>query len=217
MFFIQIPLEIIKDGVLYFLITTAILATIFYRKYSSTFLKYFLPLIWIELAIELFGPYYSEHINHNNTIIFNIYRLIEFTFYFLLYHHLVTKPQNKKLISIFLVIYCLTVIINCFIEDFRFQYFSNTYFIGASLIIISIVLYFSEILNSEKIIIITRMFSFWISIAVFIYYVTSIPFKVIVNYYQDSSTIPYIYAFNYAVVFIFYLIISIGLFWSKKE
>lgn len=217
MFLSQIPLELFKNGVLYFLIITVILATVFYKKYNSTFLKYFLPLIWFELATELFAPYYSAHFNHNNTIIYNIYRLVEFSFYFLLYRHLVVKPQNRKFIGIFLVIYYLSVFINCFIQNFRLDYFSNTYFVGASLIVISIVLYFSEILNSEKIIIVTRMFSFWISIAVFIYYVTSIPFKVIINYYKYSPTIPYIYAFNYAVVFIFYLIISIGLFWSKKE
>ena len=217
MLFKEIPIEVIIKGVTIFLVVTAFLATIFYKKYDQTFLKYFLVLIWYDVATELIAPFYSSHISHNNILIFNIYRFVEFSFYFLLYQNLVTNLRVKKIIKVFFGIYLVFVIINLFIQDLVYEYFSNTYYIGASLIIISIILYFSEILNSEKIINITRMFSFWISIAVFMLYITTVPFKAISKYYENSPDIPYIYVVNILVVLIFYLIISIGLLWSKKE
>ena len=217
MLFKEIPIEVIIKGVTIFLVVTAFLATIFYKKYDQTFLKYFLVLIWYDVATELIAPFYSSHISHNNILIFNIYRFVEFSFYFLLYQNLVTNLRVKKIIKVFFGIYLVSVIINLFVQDLIYEYFSNTYYIGASLIIISIILYFSEILNSEKIINITRMFSFWISIAVFMLYITTVPFKAISKYYENSPDIPYIYVVNILVVLIFYLIISIGLLWSKKE
>ncbi len=213
----QIPLVDIKNVVLVLLFITAILATIFYRKYKHNFLKYFLPLIWYNVANEFIAPLYSIHISYNNLILFNIYRIVEFTFYFLMYQNLVENKRNKKTIRIFMIIYYISVVVNCFLQDFRSDYFARSFFVGASLIIVSIIIYFSEILNSERIINLNRMLAFWLSIAVFLLYITSIPFKLIMNYNQDSPTIPYIYAGNYAVVFIYYLLINIGLFWSKEE
>ena len=213
----QIPLVDIKNVVLVLLFITAILATIFYRKYKHNFLKYFLPLIWYNVANEFIAPLYSIHISYNNLILFNIYRIVEFTFYFLMYQNLVENKRNKRTIRIFMIIYYISVVVNCFLQDFRSDYFARSFFVGASLIIVSIIIYFSEILNSERIINLNRMLAFWLSIAVFLLYITSIPFKLIMNYNQDSPTIPYIYAGNYAVVFIYYLLINIGLFWSKEE
>lgn len=213
----QIPLVDIKNVVLVLLFITAILATIFYRKYKHNFLKYFLPLIWYNVANEFIAPLYSIHISYNNLILFNIYRIVEFTFYFLMYQNLVENKRNKMTIRIFMIIYYISVVVNCFLQDFRSDYFARSFFVGASLIIVSIIIYFSEILNSERIINLNRMLAFWLSIAVFLLYITSIPFKLIMNYNQDSPTIPYIYAGNYAVVFIYYLLINIGLFWSKEE
>lgn len=217
MLFKEIPIEDIIKGVTIFLVVTAFLATIFYKKYNKTFLKYFLVLIWCTVATELLGCYYSVYISHNNIVVYNVYRVIEFSFYLLLFQNLVTKPRQKKIIKIFLGVYLVSVVINLFIQNFILDYFTNTYYIGASLVIISIILYFSEILNSEKIINVTRMFSFWISIAVFMLYITTVPFKAISKYYEDSPNIPYIYVANLLVVFVFYFIITIGLFWSKEE
>lgn len=209
--------EYLRDWVFYSEIIAAVLALIFYYKYKGTFLRYFVILIWYSIANEFLAKYYSENINKNNHILFNIYRVVEFSFYFFLYRNIIETKLYKKIITIFSIIYYVSVLINCFFQDFRYQYFSNTYFIGALFIIISIVFYFSEILNSEKIISFTKTFIFWISIAVFLLYITSIPFKVMTNFYQDLPVIPYIYIANYAVVFIFCLLISVGLIWSKAE
>lgn len=213
----QIPLTDIRNVVLVLLLITAIMAAAFYKKYNNSFLKYFLPLICYNVSNEFLAPYYSTYISYNNVLLFNIYRIVEFTFYFLLYHNLVVNKRHKNTIKLFLIIYYISVIVNCFLQDFCTDYFVRPFFVGSSLIIVSIIIYFAEILNSERIINLNRMFAFWLSIAVFLLYTTSIPFKLIMNYNHDSPTIPYIYAGNYAVVFIYYLLINIGLFWSKEE
>ena len=209
--------ENIRDWVFIAEIITAILALVFYKKYKSTFLRYFLFVIWYSIANEVFAMYYVKHINENNLVLFNVNKVLEFSFYLFLYRSLVETKIHKKIITAIIGLYYLSVLINCFFQNFLYEYFSNTYFVGAVFIISSIVMYFSEILNSEKIIYINRTFIFWLSIAVFLLYITSIPFKVIMNYYQESSVLPVIYLANFAVVFIFCILISIGLIWSKAE
>lgn len=214
---LQFTLQDLRSVVLFCIVCTAIAATIFYKKYNTTFLKYFLILIWYNVVNEFVAPLYSDNISYNNVVLYNVYRVVEFSFYLLLYYNLVNNKTLKKIILGFLIFYYISVIVNCFYQNFQYDYFSNTYFVGATLILISIILYFSEILNSEKIVLVNRMFAFWISIAAFLYFVTSIPFKLIINFYEESATIPYIYISNYALGFIFYLILLIGLLWSKEK
>lgn len=209
--------ENIRDWVFVAEIITAILALIFYKKYKGTFLRYFLFLIWYSIANEVFAMYYVKNINQNNLVLFNINKILEFSFYLFLYRSFVETKIHKKIISGFIIVYYFSVLINCFFQNFLYEYFSNTYFVGAVFITSSIVMYFSEILNSEKIIYINRTFIFWLSIAVFLLYITSIPFKVIMNYYQDSPSLPIIYLANFAVVFLFCILVVIGLIWSKAE
>ena len=209
--------ENIRDWVFIAEIITAILALVFYKKYKGTFLRYFLFIIWYSIVNEVFAMYYAKHINENNLVLFNVNKVLEFSFYLFLYRSLVETKIHKKTITVFIVLYYFSLLINCFFQNFLYEYFSNTYFLGAVFIISSIVMYFSEILNSEKIIYINRTFIFWLSIAVFLLYITSIPFKVMMNYYQESPVLPMVYLANFAVVFLFCILVSIGLVWSKAE
>ena len=61
------------------------------------------------------------------------------------------------------------------------------------------------------------MMVFWISIGLLLFLLPNIPFNVIRNYYKTSPTIPYIYAVNFLLVFIYNLIIISGFIWSSKE
>lgn len=214
----NIPLADLKDFFTYFQIVTAIAGSMCYYKYKDTYLKYFLFLLWYIVLNDLAAKLYSINISIYNVFFYNIFQIVSFTFYLLLFKNVVKSLKNKKIISILLAFYYSSYLINLlFIDDFFKDYFSNTYVIGAALIITSILIFLYEILKSDIILHINKMMVFWISIGLLLMYLPNIPFNVIRNYYQDSPTIPYIYAVNFLLVFVFNIIIISGFIWSSKE
>lgn len=214
----NIPLADLKDFFTYFQIVTAIAGSMCYYKYKDTYLKYFLFLLWYIVLNDLAAKLYSINISIYNVFFYNIFQIVSFTFYLLLFKNVVKSLKNKKIISILLTFYYTSYLINLlFIDDFFKDYFSNTYVIGAALIITSILIFLYEILKSDIILHINKMMVFWISIGLLLMYLPNIPFNVIRNYYQDSATIPYIYAVNFLLVFVFNIIIISGFIWSSKE
>ncbi|MFC4739696.1 hypothetical protein ACFO3U_06780 [Flavobacterium ponti] len=214
----NIPLADLKDFFTYFQIVTAIAGSLCYYKYKDTYLKYFLFLLWYIVINDFTARYYSKNISVYNVFFYNIFQVISFTFYALLFKNAIKSLKNRQIISILLAFYYLCYLINLvFIDDFFTDYFSNTYIIGAAVIITSILIYLYEILNSDKIIHVNKMMVFWISIGLLLMYLPNIPFNVIRNYYKTSPTIPYIYMVNFLLVFIYNIIIISGFIWSSKE
>ena len=135
----NIPLADLKDFFTYFQVVTAIAGSMCYYKYKDTYLKYFLFLLWYIVLNDLVAKLYSINISIYNVFFYNIFQIISFTFYLSLFKNVVKSLKNKKIISILLALYYTSYLINLlFIDDFFKDYFSNTYIIGAVLIITSI-------------------------------------------------------------------------------
>lgn len=214
----NISLVDVRDFFTYFQIVTAIAGTLCYYKYKNTYLKFFLCLLWYIVINEFSARYYTRNVSVYNAFFYNIFQVISFTTYVLLFKSALKNLNSKKIISILLVLYYLSYIFNLlFINDFQTEYFSNSYIVGASVIVITILLYFYEILNSDKVILINKMLIFWIGIGLLLLFIPNIPFHVIRKYYKSSPTIPYIYTVNYFLVFIYNLIIISGFLWTSKR
>jgi hypothetical protein len=212
-----LPLNDIKTFLTYFQIVTALVGTFNYYKYRSTFLKYFLYLLWYVVINDFSAKIYSENFSIYNAFLYNIYQFISFSFFFLMYEKAVKSVVNKNIIQVLKIIYYLIFIFYIFNENFIEDYFSTAYMIGGFFVICAVTLFLLEILNSHKIIHINKMLIFWISIALLLSVLPNIPFNVIRKYYCDSATIPYIYAASYLLVFIYNVLIISGFIWCSKE
>lgn len=212
-----LPLNDIKTFLTYFQIVTALVGTFNYYKYKSTFLKYFLYLLWYIVINDFSAKIYSENVSIYNAFFYNIYQFISFSFFFLMYEKAVKSVVNKNIIQVLKVLYYLIFTFYIFNENFVEDYFSTAYMIGGFFIISAVTLFLLEILNSHKIIHINKMLIFWISIALLLSVLPNIPFNVIRKYYYDSATIPYIYAASYLLVFIYNILIISGFIWCSKE
>jgi hypothetical protein len=211
----NIDMFLIRNILIGLEIVLGLFAIIFYYKYRNSFLKYFVILIWYAIINEFIGQYYSANIDRNNTVIYNIYKIVEFSFYLLLYKNIIKNINYKNTISVFLILYYISIIINCFYESFIYDYFIKNYILGAAFIIVSIVFYFIETLNSNKIMSIDKSLYFWFSVALLINYLPNIPFKIVTKYYVNSPTIPYIYLTTYILAFISFSILIYGFLCSK--
>jgi len=214
-------LKLLQESAQYFQFATAILGTIFFYKYKKTGLKYFIFLIWYIVINEYIGIYYTANISTHNVIIYNIYSVINFTFFLLLYRHFIINKKHKKWILVFLLTYLIIFVINGFFENYMTNSQSLPYIIAASFVIISITLYFIQLLNSENVLHVRKNLLFWISIGLLLYFVGNIPFRILRNYYASAGENPQdysmLFSLNLILVIIMNICFIIGFIWSNKK
>lgn len=198
-------------------VITAVVATIFYSKYKNTQAKYIVVLLWYTAINDIIAGIYSSKVSIYNAPFYNIFQIIFTVYYLSLYKSVVESLKFKRYISYFILFYLFSFIVALFTDDFSKFHLSLSYITGSILIVTSIILYFSEILNSDKIIRINKMLMFWISIALLTCLLPDIPFDVIRRYYEKSPTIPYIYVVTFVLIIIFNLILISGFIWSEKQ
>lgn len=185
----------------FFELLTAIIACVFYKKYSGSFLKYFLVMLWFIFLVEaLIWTLKRSGIILQNNFIYNVITSLQYVFYFVLYYKTLENVVYRKWIMRFLVGFIICVIIN-FMWVQRLSvtaaFHSYTFTIGAIFLIITIGLFLIEILNTEKVLYFTRYLMFWISMGLLVFYTGIIPFIISLNLLPamlstDSLTIVFI-------------------------
>jgi hypothetical protein len=213
----HISFYLLKKSIKYVELITAIVGTIYFFKYKHTFLKYFLIILWYIVCNEFLGLYIKTYISENNIIIYNIFHFINFTYLFLLFRQYVTHPSQKRWIFFFIIIYILSFIINMFFENYFKEIQTIPYLIASVFLISSIVFYFLAILNTDKILYVSKNLLFWISVGLLIYFVGNIPFRVIRNFNNEISNIDSIFITSYILCIIMNICFVFGFIWSKKD
>ncbi|WP_146052846.1 hypothetical protein [Aquimarina sp. I32.4] len=198
-------------------VLTAIVATIYYNKYRNThILKYIIFLIWYVALNEIIGLYIRSK-NWDTALPMNIYNVVNFTFILILYRSYLNEKKSKKIALVFCIIYLIAFIINGFYENYYIKFQSIPYIIAAFAVIITISLYFREILNSEEVLNAKRNLLFWISVGLLIYFVGNIPFRILRNYYIELTDATIYFLVNFTLTVILNICFIIGFIWSKKK
>jgi hypothetical protein len=196
-------------------IIAAIVGSIYFYKYKETYLKYFLIFLWYIAFNELLGRYLAEILGEYNLIIFNLYLLINFPFLFSIYRHFINNKLHRRIIFYFIYSYILIFILNgIFFEDYEIELVTYPFIIGSSFLIISVIFYFIEVLNSEKILNITRNLLFWISVGVLLFNIGIIPWIITLEYFAES--IDTVNVLSRALIIILNICYIIGFIWSHK-
>jgi len=216
-------LEFIK--IHYFLIgygITLVMALIHYRKYFDTVLKYFPIIITYTLCNEFLGyqiktnPEFTffKEINYSsiNEIIYNIYAFVFFSYFYFIFWKLNTNPKYKKIISISATLVIISYFISCFFQN---PIKTNLYYstaIGSWILVLCVVLYFSnKKMNKEKLIQPNNLM-FWISISLLIFY-SIFPFLYLIGYLNFPIWKEYNLLFYLRMlIVIMYSILNIGFF-----
>jgi hypothetical protein len=207
----------LRNFMFLFEVITALIATIYYWKYNNGFVKYFLYFLWYILIHESITFICKEfNLLKYSFVLSNIYQLISFSFYLLLYFNVLKIDRNKKIVKSILIIYLIIYFIHCIFVNIINNYYTNTFITGSLFIVTAIILYLIELLNSDLILKTTKLLMFWITVGLFIYYIPLIPFKVVEKYYYNSVNIPYIYFSKYILVFLMNISFIIGFICSQK-
>jgi hypothetical protein len=175
-----------KDLTLYVEIIAAIIGSIYFYKYKNSYLKYFLVFLWYIVFNEIYGKYIADVLDGNNFGLYNIYMVINLLFLLSIYWNKLKKSSNKKLIVLFAISFITVCIVNYPFQDYTIDFAALPFIVGSSLLIFAIILYFIEILNSEKVLYTTRDLLFWISFGILLFNVGAIPCIVARTYYFET-------------------------------
>jgi len=191
--------------------TTAIIATIKYKKFASKFTGLFLFYLWFICLIETLSPILAKN-GFPRQATYSIYTFFEFNILFLMYLSITKVKFTKMVIKLFLI----TTNIVFFIEMFRQGVSLNpsiTIVVGSISISIVLILYLKEFLYSDKILNYSRSLYFWITIGSLVYYLGSVPFQAITNYLENRD----LYFLQISLAIFAQICAIIGFLWSKKE
>lgn len=179
----------------YFEYASLILALIFVTKYKVySFYKYFILYL---CSIVIFGYLAGTVFYGDGRAILNIFTFFEFNFLALIYFNLLKDKEALRLVKILML-------------TFNIIYFSSFYFSAIEsytvvmegvVNMVFVVLYFKELLNSEKILNYKKLLPFWISVGFLIFYLSSIPFFTLLYTNLIDNKIMFPILFSLIIVF----------------
>jgi len=214
-------------------VLAAVTGLVLYNKYKHTAAKYF---IWFLVYLSFcdFSGSYVHYINNGpfsflegtrfvrnfwwSTLYWKIGAIVFFVFYF---NKILTKSHHKQVIKylgyafiVFSIIYIL-----CNWSDYFMRFFPIISVVGAFIIFLCCVFYFIEILQSDKILTFYCDINFYITAAIFIWWliITPIVFYDIYMSHYDWNFIFLkwqIYLFANVVM---YVTFTFALIWCKPE
>lgn len=196
---------VINEGLI---VLAGFIAALSYPKFKNSLVKYFIYFLIYIVFIELLGyyPNYSEKISwlqwipsltkgtrfEENllwyTVFWNIGSALFVTFYFF---KVIENKRFKTIIKfggiIFLFISFLRLMFN--VEGYFTNERDNVIIVGGTLqIMLCVMLYFSEILMSEKIMAFYKSFHFYVAAAFFVFFLIRTPITFYQIYYNGTDT-----------------------------
>lgn len=202
----------------FFIVSLATLVSFFfYEKFKYTKNIYFIYYLVFSFLIYFMGFLFKHIFNIIDYPIYNTYVILSFFFYIIFYRSLFRIARNKKIMDIFLLFYCLFILVDfvllktAFLTDF-IVYSTVS---AAIMLIITVILFLIEIINNERIIFyIKRSFTFWISVGSLLFFIGVIPIIITASFLNFDGIFDSILA---GLNFIMYGSIILGFLWSDKN
>ncbi|MGB5437773.1 MAG: hypothetical protein WBM98_17900 [Maribacter sp.] len=154
--------EFLKDNffIPLYAITLVVSLLRYNRYYSTSVLKYLPMLIAYTMVSEILGYFirdfdsfqivYGEKYQYANYIIFNIYDVVFFLYFYVLYWKNIKHKGYKEIIKYGGVVYIIATVINPFFQNVLIfpQIYAST--IGSIVLILTIFLYYHDIRGQKQ-------------------------------------------------------------------
>ncbi|PTT39861.1 hypothetical protein DBR28_06685 [Chryseobacterium sp. HMWF028] len=157
-------------------IIVMVLMIIKFRKTGKENLFFIIGYLLFSL-IDIFCYFYYRFTSMPTDIFYVIgFLMIVFFLYLLYYYQLLYVPLLKKIQAIILILFVLNIAVMFYTEDDLLHHFSfNMLYVDILLLLFSIILFLYQTFNSDKILGINNYLPFWISVALLIFFIGSIP------------------------------------------
>jgi hypothetical protein len=158
-----------------------------FRRLLDSSLRFLIPVISFICITECTAfiklNFFSEGFEQKrNFIYYNITTIIILLLYYGLFIENIRIPVNKKIFKIIcLITFCFYIINVLFIQTGQ-TFHTYSFTIGSICLCLGIIFYIKEIIESDKIVFISKDPLFWISVGLFAFYIINIPYFVMYNY-----------------------------------
>lgn len=195
---------------------TLIVGLLNYKKYNqSLLLKLWLYFLIYSFLTEVSAVYVIYTLKIRAYLIYNIWNIVNTLFYLLFFSYKIKILAKKRLVFGLILIYILFITINVlFYKNIRIENLNYSAILGMFFIVFTIMVYYTELLNSDSILKFQKSLFFWLSVGVLVINIGSIPVFVI------GELIDWQGIFNYIILVLNLLMATFfitGFVVSKKE
>ncbi len=177
----------------------------FYLKMKSGFNikdKYFVYFLWFTFFIEVIGAYapiayftkyeyfgfVKDTVFFDNRWLYNIYSLIFYVFFIDYFKSYLQNIKIRKSINILIIIYLIIGILNLIINDeFYYSTAIFTEIAGTFLLFSSIIFFYFNLLNSDKLLNLKHYLPLYLSVGVLIYSLCVTPIEIFSKYFNTEN------------------------------
>jgi hypothetical protein len=199
-------LHFLLSGKLYILIIEflAALAGVYYLSKTKTtrWNSYLVIFLWITVVFEVTGLYstfayftdyrYFSCVEHTgfraNFWLFNIYAIFAFSFLSLYYRSFLTSKTPRTILKILTGVYIVISVSVLFFSNVFFGGFSKfSFFSGVLMLLVSVFMYYYELLRTDKILNLKYNLSFYFSVGLILFYVCLTPLTFMSGYLASKN------------------------------
>ncbi|HEX5025172.1 MAG TPA: hypothetical protein VFV68_07860 [Agriterribacter sp.] len=163
-------------------------ALVYYKKGVPLYLKALPVFLLATFIVEYTGGVRSDN-GRETMSLYNVFTTVEFVFYFWMLRQIINGRFAKMLLLHLLWIYPLLVILNKTLFQTGLQFHSITFGVGGLLTIATTIIYFFELFQLNKPVILSREPSFWICSGLLFFYACTFPVFAVVNFFRNPSSI----------------------------
>jgi len=191
-----------KQFIIYFIEWAAFIFSIYYyKKQPSKPIKYLVLYLGFTILVETIG-FYTFFIDEwvflsflkdtsfeKNFWLYNIYMIISFLFYALFFKWFLRNTKTIRFLDILSGLFLITSISILIFSDVLFiKYSAITLISGTILVLISIFSYYLELINSDRILNLSKSVIFYISVGVLIFHLCLTPVFIFSSLLINKST-----------------------------
>lgn len=170
-----------------FQIAAFVVAVISYNKTKHTTQQHFVYYLGFVMLVELFGYLIPQLFHVKSQFVYNIYVIVSFLFYLLWFRRIL---KHNKAIPFFIIVFAISVFLAIIYEDFWQSLWKIPLITGTILLLISSVLYYKELLQSNAILDYKKSQTFWIVTGLLIFHIGFLPL-LLAQPYIKVSRLPY--------------------------
>ncbi|WP_299224083.1 hypothetical protein [uncultured Psychroserpens sp.] len=177
----------------------AIFGTIYLKNTKNYTFKIFVQYLWLTFVVEILGYYstillnnydYDWYIQLKNSVfcgnrwLYNIYSFLSIGFLGVFYSGLLSTPIFKIIIRAVVIFYSVfSIAFYSFTDAFFVKTLPYDNILAMVIVSIFIILYFIELIKSESILIYYKLPSFYISVALLLWYLCVTPLFIFDSYF----------------------------------
>ncbi len=185
-----------------FELIAAIVGTIYIRKYRGDKIsRYFVYFLWITVLFDTFFSWFPFLIVKQESLFFlkdtflfenhwayNSYDILSFSFYLFLFLNYIESLRVKKVGLYVIIVFIITSLLNLMFSGVFYKSPAlYSLIIGTLLLLVFIVYFYFQVLQSDKILDFYKILIFYISVGALVYHILVNPIFIYGEYYSKES------------------------------